>query len=270
MFPALCFSASHSIAYSADVKVVAVAYHDYSNTTSAISVFYLLSKTYACPYHAPEGHTVVSVWCHHGRLRFATIEPGSITLWTPRLPRWTHLQRSNHRLFRITLIFHLIPCSTPYSPGLPARLERQFWCGALGNPSSSSMFGAVITGRRPLERPSLLMVVSLCAGLPINKLIYGGSLTQAIYPTERSHPPPTRSPYRFSPPTEDRSSHSVARQLNWGPRRFRPLPPPPLPLDLKGRRASFCNSPQMNRWQPLHGYGTVRPWLSMRGPANHG
>ena len=77
----MCFSSTHSI----DGKMVAVAYWDLSNgatgTTTSISTYNLLSGTHTYSHHISEGRIVASIWTRGVCLRFATVKPGSITVW---------------------------------------------------------------------------------------------------------------------------------------------------------------------------------------------
>jgi len=70
-----------SSTYSMDAKMLAVAYGDFRKFTSTISTYDLLSRTYTCRYHSPEGSMVASVWTRGECIRFAAVGPESITIW---------------------------------------------------------------------------------------------------------------------------------------------------------------------------------------------
>ena len=74
---------SFSSTYSADGKIVAVAYGAYAGfrTNSTISTYNLVSGSRIYSYQALGGHIVGSIWTHGERLRFATVNPGRITIW---------------------------------------------------------------------------------------------------------------------------------------------------------------------------------------------
>jgi WD40 repeat protein len=73
-----------SSTYSVDGTMFAVAYRnrneDYT-TFTAISTYNLVSGTHIYSHRAPEGRIVPSIWTHGECLRFATVKPGSITIW---------------------------------------------------------------------------------------------------------------------------------------------------------------------------------------------
>ena len=66
-----------SSAYSADGKMLAVAYSDEPNTFIAT---HDSSTTHAHLYRVPQGRLIPSIWTHGEFLRFATLEPGYITI----------------------------------------------------------------------------------------------------------------------------------------------------------------------------------------------
>ena len=78
-----------SSTYSIDGKMVAAAYpetvcnfpDDNFSTPSGISTYNLLSGTLIYSHDVSKGHIVASIWTHGEFLRFATVEPGSITVW---------------------------------------------------------------------------------------------------------------------------------------------------------------------------------------------
>ena len=76
---ARCFSSTHS----EDGKVVAVAYGALSlpSTPTSISIYDLVSRAYVYSHRVSEGRIVASLWTHNQCLRFASVKPGSITLW---------------------------------------------------------------------------------------------------------------------------------------------------------------------------------------------
>ena len=75
------FSWYSSSAYSLDGKIVAVAHGSLDNTVTYISTYDLLSGTYIYSHQVSEGRIVASIWTHGEFLRFATVKPGSITVW---------------------------------------------------------------------------------------------------------------------------------------------------------------------------------------------
>ena len=74
----------YSSAYSMDGKVLAVAglrcSNDYLMET-VISTYDLISGTHIYSHRVWDGEGVVQIWTHGEFLRFATVEPGSITIW---------------------------------------------------------------------------------------------------------------------------------------------------------------------------------------------
>jgi len=71
-----------SSAYSMDGKVVAVAHSDPENSTvTVISTYNILSGTHIYSHRVSEEHIVASIWTQGEFLRFATVEPRSITIW---------------------------------------------------------------------------------------------------------------------------------------------------------------------------------------------
>jgi len=68
-----------SSAYSMDGKIVALAYRDSRNNT--IISTYLVSGTHIYSHRVSEGHVIAPIWTHGEFLRFATVKPGSITIW---------------------------------------------------------------------------------------------------------------------------------------------------------------------------------------------
>ena len=70
-----------SSTYSADGKMVAIAYLVNTTATAAISIYDLLFRTHTHTHHVLERHIVASIWTRGDCLRFATVKPGSITVW---------------------------------------------------------------------------------------------------------------------------------------------------------------------------------------------
>jgi len=70
------FSSAHSM----DGKIVAFAYRDSRNNT-IISTYNLISGTHVHSHRVSEGQIVAQIWTHGESLRFATVKPGSITIW---------------------------------------------------------------------------------------------------------------------------------------------------------------------------------------------
>ena len=73
-------SSYFSSTYSMDGKIVAVARRDSKSNAVTISTYNLPSGTHIYS-HTPEGHIVAQIWTHGEFLRFATVKPGSITIW---------------------------------------------------------------------------------------------------------------------------------------------------------------------------------------------
>jgi len=71
------FSSSHSM----DGKIVAFACRDSRNNNTIISTYNLISGTHEYSHRALEGHVIAPIWTHGEFLRFATVKPGSITIW---------------------------------------------------------------------------------------------------------------------------------------------------------------------------------------------
>ena len=70
-----------SSAYSMDGKTVAVAHVDVDDAVICISTYNLLSGTLIYSYRDSERLVVGPLWTHGEYLRFATVRPGSITIW---------------------------------------------------------------------------------------------------------------------------------------------------------------------------------------------
>ena len=82
--PLLCVSFIYSMGGNA-VAVVGYCHPDASDHSdaaiSAISICNLISGIHIHCHRLPEGHTVLKIWTHGEFLRFATVEPESITIW---------------------------------------------------------------------------------------------------------------------------------------------------------------------------------------------
>ena len=63
-----------------DGKIVAVARRDSKSNAVTIFTYNLPSGTHIYS-HTPEGHIVAQIWTHGEFIRFATVKPGSITIW---------------------------------------------------------------------------------------------------------------------------------------------------------------------------------------------
>jgi len=72
-----------SSTYSTDCEIVAFAYQDDSknDAITGISAYNLISGTHIYSHRVSEGRIVAPIWTHGGFLRFATVKPGSITIW---------------------------------------------------------------------------------------------------------------------------------------------------------------------------------------------
>ena len=70
----------YSSTYSMNGKIVAFAYRDSRNDTG-ISTYNLISGKHIYSHRASEGRIVAPIWTHGEFLRFATVKPGSITIW---------------------------------------------------------------------------------------------------------------------------------------------------------------------------------------------
>jgi len=71
-----------SSTYSMDGKIVATACKNsdiFADT--AISTYDLISGTHVYSHRASEGRIIAPIWTHGEFLRFATVKPGSITIW---------------------------------------------------------------------------------------------------------------------------------------------------------------------------------------------
>ena len=80
--PAVSYlSSTHSV----DGKIVAFAsaYRGWENYDAAtsISTYNLISGTHIYSHHPLERHVIAPIWTHGEFLRFATVEPGLITIW---------------------------------------------------------------------------------------------------------------------------------------------------------------------------------------------
>jgi len=71
-----------SSTYSMDGKIVAVACRDLENdAVIAVSTYNLISGTHIYSHRVSKGRIVAPIWTHGEFLRFATVKPGSITIW---------------------------------------------------------------------------------------------------------------------------------------------------------------------------------------------
>ncbi|KAF9777503.1 hypothetical protein BJ322DRAFT_1096406 [Thelephora terrestris] len=70
-----------SSTYSMDGGIVAIACRNLSDTTVAIATYDLLSWTLVYSYTHPVGHIIPPIWTHDENIQFATVEPGSISIW---------------------------------------------------------------------------------------------------------------------------------------------------------------------------------------------
>jgi len=76
------YSSYFSSAYSMDGKMVAFAYRDSDDdAVTGISTYNLISGTHVYSHRASEGRIIAPIWTHGELLRFATVKPGSITIW---------------------------------------------------------------------------------------------------------------------------------------------------------------------------------------------
>ena len=78
-----CETLYFSSTYSTDCEIGAFAYRDSKNNDAitGISAYDLISGTHIYSHRATEGRIVAPIWTHGGFLRFATVKPGSITIW---------------------------------------------------------------------------------------------------------------------------------------------------------------------------------------------
>ena len=80
--PDMPSSSYFSSAHSMDGEIVASAYRDSKNdAVTGISTYNLISGTRIYSHRASEGHIIAPIWTHGEFLRFATVKPGSITIW---------------------------------------------------------------------------------------------------------------------------------------------------------------------------------------------
>jgi len=80
--PDLLFIIHFSSTYSMDDNMVAVACSDFYNyTNTAIYTYNLISGTHTYSRRVSGGRIVAQIWTHGKFLRFATVKPGSITIW---------------------------------------------------------------------------------------------------------------------------------------------------------------------------------------------
>ena len=71
-----------SSTYSMDGKMVAVAYsRRLSNLPAVIITYNLLSRSHMYSYAVPRGRVIPPIWTHGECIRFAAVEPGSISIW---------------------------------------------------------------------------------------------------------------------------------------------------------------------------------------------
>ena len=77
MYSPICFSST----YSTDGKMVAIAHVGEISTTTTISTYNLLHRTYVYSHCVLEGSVVAPIWTHGEFLRCITVKPGFITIW---------------------------------------------------------------------------------------------------------------------------------------------------------------------------------------------
>ena len=70
-----------SSTHSKDGKVVAASYQHIDSFECKFYTFDLPSRTHLGPLPVPDGKLICPIWTHDEYLRFATIHPGSITIW---------------------------------------------------------------------------------------------------------------------------------------------------------------------------------------------
>ena len=70
----------HPPAFSADGEMVAFAFESKPHDT-VITILHILSGTRKRPYRISGGRPAEPIWTHGEHLRFATVKPGSITIW---------------------------------------------------------------------------------------------------------------------------------------------------------------------------------------------
>jgi len=105
-----------SSTYSMDGSIVAVACRNFDNkAVTAVYTYNLISGTHTPFHRVSDGQIVAQIWTHGEFLRFATVKPGSITIWevgftsehTPEeiesLPAPDDVDRSEEFLFLPTL-----------------------------------------------------------------------------------------------------------------------------------------------------------------------
>ena len=83
--PSLSSSRGFSSTYSADGRIVGVAYRDWGSTftcnVTIISTYNLLLGTYIHSHRVSEGQFIAPIWTHGEFIRFASMKRGSITIW---------------------------------------------------------------------------------------------------------------------------------------------------------------------------------------------
>ncbi|KAF9787448.1 hypothetical protein BJ322DRAFT_1218157 [Thelephora terrestris] len=70
-----------SITYSVDGKMIAVAHCSVSHNKSAIFTYNLLSRAHVHSYIVQDGYFIEPIWTCGNYIQFATMKPGSITIW---------------------------------------------------------------------------------------------------------------------------------------------------------------------------------------------
>ena len=66
---------------SGDYHFTTVSTYNFIPPYNVISIYNLISGTRVYSHRLPRRQTVVQIWTHGESLRFATVEPGSITIW---------------------------------------------------------------------------------------------------------------------------------------------------------------------------------------------
>jgi hypothetical protein len=128
-----------SSTYSVDGKMVAVAYMDWGEDctgVTVISTYNLLSGTHIYSHRVSEGRIVASIWTHGECLRFVTVKPGSITIWEVGFTS-IHTLAEVESLPAPDDIGSEEPLFLPTRSRLAFILQRQFWYGMPGIPSFS-------------------------------------------------------------------------------------------------------------------------------------
>jgi WD40 repeat protein len=229
-----------SSAYSVDGKVVAVAYRE-NYTVTVISTYNLVSGTHIYSHRVLEGRIVPSIWTHGEYLRFATVKPGSITVWEVGFT-------SIHTLTEVESLPAPDDIGSEECLFLPTRSRLAFILNRkavlVWDARDSKLLLNFASNERPSHFPSPPMVASSLVKHPPTIFISGRSLLLATSFIDTSHPASVSD--HSSPQMENRSSRTLVEKFGCGTQQIQSPPSPPFRLNLLTNPPSFWPFRQIN------------------------